>query len=274
PILLISAVFRQEQVFFKPYGRFYKQILFLFRHLFVQDQASLSLLQQHGIPHGSISGDTRFDRVEKIAENVSAIPFIEEFIAGKKVIVAGSTWPGDEDILSHYIQQNRDVKLILAPHEIDAGHVEQIQGKFKKAVLYSGFNTSTDQKTFSEKQVLIVDCVGLLSRLYAYASITYVGGGFTKDGIHNILEAAAWSKPVLFGPNYKKYREGKEMIAAGGAFSVATASEFKKIADDLLTNEGHLQETGFKAKNYIDENTGATAKIMQVIQEKRLLTNW
>ena len=278
PILLISAVFRREQVFFQPYGKFYRQILFLFRHLFVQDAASLSLLQENGIQHCSICGDTRFDRVAEIAGHVSAIPLIEDFINGKDVIVAGSTWQGDETVLADYLKENRNLKLILAPHEINSKHIEQVQTLFPQSVLYSSFagnDSSYDlHETLANAAVLIIDSVGLLSRLYAYATITYVGGGFTKDGIHNCLEAAVWGKPVLFGPNYKKYREAKELLAAGGAFSFSTADELKKIADDLLTNERHLQETGLKAENYIVKNTGATGKIMQVIQEKRLLTNW
>lgn len=278
PILLISAAFRKEQVFFQPYGKFYRQILFLFRHLFVQDAASLSLLQENGIQHCSISGDTRFDRVVEIAGHVSAIPLIDDFINGKNVIVAGSTWLGDEAVLADYLKENQNIKLILAPHEIHAKHIVQLQAMFDQAILYSDLAGNVDRNnnshdTLGDAAVLIIDSVGLLSRLYAYATITYVGGGFTKDGIHNILEAAVWGKPVLFGPNYKKYREAKELITAGGAFSFSTNDELKKIADDLLTNERHLQETGLKAKNYIVENTGATGKIMQVIQEKRLLTS-
>ncbi|HEU4904043.1 MAG TPA: glycosyltransferase N-terminal domain-containing protein [Flavisolibacter sp.] len=273
PILLISAVFRKEQAFFKKYGAFYRQMLFLFRHIFVQDTSSLRLLQDAGVTHCSLAGDTRFDRVARIAEDVSDIPFIEEFTAGEKVLVAGSTWPGDEEALANYLQQNTAVKLIIAPHEINARHIAQVQSHFDGAVLYSSLQTGTGLAGIGAVQTLIIDGVGLLSRLYRYATITYVGGGFTKDGIHNILEAAVWGKPVIFGPNYEKYREGKELIAGGGAFSFTTAAELKKIADDLLTKENHLQERSFNAKNYIAQNTGATGRIMNLIQEKRLLTN-
>lgn len=275
PLLLISAVFRPNQIFFKPYGGFFRQMLHLFRHLFVQDQSSLELLQKAGIRHCSISGDTRFDRVVKISEQSEPVPFIETFCAGRKVIVAGSTWPGDEEVLAQYLKQNKNVKLILAPHEVDAGHIEEVQALFPDAVLYSELKNGEDNRTNDHfaKQILIVDTIGLLSRLYCYATITYVGGGYTKDGIHNILEAAVWGKPVLFGPNYHKYREGREMIVSGGAYSIATAEGLKKLADDLLSNENHLQQMSLKAKAYIDGNTGATERIMQVIQEKRLLTN-
>lgn len=274
PALLISAVFRPDQAFFKRYGNFYRQMLFLFRHIFVQDEASRQLLQANGIQHCSIGGDTRFDRVATIAAGFSEIPLIPDFINSKPVIVAGSTWPGDEEALALYQKQNKDVKLIIAPHEINPKHIAQVQAQFAGAILYSSLKNVQDQQSLlKDSPVLIVDSVGLLSRLYRYATVTYVGGGFTRDGIHNILEAAVWGKPVLFGPNYKKYREAKEMIAAGGAVSFSTAAELIKIADDLLTNENHLQEIGLKAKNYIAENTGATGKILQAIQEKRLLTN-
>lgn len=270
PILLISAVFRNEQVFFKQYGKFYKQMLHFFRHLFVQDEASRQLLEEHGLTQCSVSGDTRFDRVKEIAGKASPIPFIPEFVSGNKVIVAGSTWPGDEEVLAAYLNRNKQVKLIIAPHEINTKHIAHVQSLFTDAVLYSAIHQS---ENLSSMQVLIIDSVGLLSRLYQYATLTYVGGGFTKDGIHNILEAAVWQKPVIFGPNYQKYREGKELIAAGGAFSFTTAEAFKKIADDLLTNENHLQDSGIKARNYIDANTGATDTILKFIQEKRLFTS-
>lgn len=275
PLLLISAVFRPNQIFFKPYGGFFQQMLHLFRHLFVQDPSSLELLQNAGISHCSISGDTRFDRVVMISEKTEPVPFIGNFCAGTKVIVAGSTWPGDEEVLSQYLKQNKDAKLIIAPHEVNPGHIKKVQTLFPDAVLYSDLKYGEENRPDNRfsKQILIIDTIGLLSRLYRYASITYVGGGYTKDGIHNILEAAVWGKPVLFGPNYHKYREGREMIVSGSAQSIATAEDLKRLADDLLDNENHLQEMSLQAKAYIDANTGATERIMQVIQEKRLLTS-
>lgn len=273
PLLLISASFRKNQIFFKPYGGFFRQMLHLFRHIFVQDSPSLLLLQTAGIRHCSLSGDTRFDRVAKIAANATSISLIEDFVAGQKTIVAGSTWQGDEELLSTYIKHHKDVKLILAPHEMNGKHIESLLAAFDHAVLYSNIiDRQREKEVFHTQQVLIIDTMGLLSRLYRYATITYVGGGFTRDGIHNILEAATWGKPVIFGPNYQKYREAKELIDAGGGFSVGTADEIKKLADELLRNENHLQAVSLKAKNYIDENTGATQKIVQAIQEKRLLT--
>ena len=274
PILLISAVFRQDQVFFKRYGTFFRQMLHLFRHIFVQDAFSLTLLQKAGVQHASISGDTRFDRVAKITEQAQTLPFIEDFAGANKVIVAGSTWAGDEEMLAQYLRQKKEIKLIIAPHEIHKTHIAKLTALFPDAALYSAVESgAVNKKVLAAKQVLIVDTVGLLSRLYRYATLAVVGGGFTRDGIHNILEAAVWAKPVLFGPNYKKYREGVEMIERGSAFTFSTAGDLKKLADDLLGNENHLQEASLKAKIYIDENTGATARIMNAIQEKRLLTN-
>lgn len=271
PILLISATFRKDQVFFKGYGRFFRQMLFLFRHIFVQDKASLNLLQANGITHSSISGDTRFDRVKKIADQATEVNSIRAFTGNKKTIVAGSTWPGDEALLADYLKTNPDVKLVLAPHEINKTHLDGLKDRFENSIFYSSINSEAG--VMEKAQVLIIDSVGLLSRLYQYATITYVGGGFTKDGIHNTLEAAVWGKPVVFGPNYKKYREAKELIEAGGGFSIANSGELKKLADEMLTNEQYLQATSKKAKNYVIENTGATQNILQAIQAKRLLTN-
>ncbi|HEX8316647.1 MAG TPA: glycosyltransferase N-terminal domain-containing protein [Flavisolibacter sp.] len=296
PVLLISATFRKEQVFFKGYGTFFRQILFLFRHIFVQDKASLDLLKENAVAQASISGDTRFDRVKKIADNFAEIKFIKDFAGDKKLVVAGSTWADDEQLLAEYAQKNPDIKFIIAPHEINAANLANVSHRFPNVYRYSWLEKeeqffplpNTDgpkwmavpeqqaehlNQQIAQVQVLIIDSVGLLSRLYQYATITYVGGGFTKDGIHNTLEAAVWGKPVIFGPNYKKYREAKELIAAGGGFSVPNADELKKLADELFSNEQYLQAVGDKAKKYIQDNTGATQKILQEIQAKRLLTN-
>ncbi|RYZ29858.1 MAG: 3-deoxy-D-manno-octulosonic acid transferase [Chitinophagaceae bacterium] len=270
PILLISATFRKEQLFFKSYGRFFRQILFLFRHIFVQDNSSLEILQANDFSHSSIGGDTRFDRVTAIASNFSPIPFIENSLLGCQSIVAGSTWKHDEEILKE-LGPSATEKLVIAPHEIDEAHLKEIHAIFPGAVYFSSLKEGTGEKNSGD--VIIIDNVGMLSRLYQYATITYIGGGFTKDGIHNILEAAVWGKPVIFGPNYHKYREAKELIAAGGGFSINNAQELKQLADKLLSNEQYLQAVGENARKYVLENTGATQKILQAIQAKRLLTN-
>lgn len=266
PVLMVSAIFRKEQLFFKWYGKIYRQMLLLFRQVFVQDEASMKILKDHAVTHCVISGDTRFDRVKKITESFSEIPLIKEWIGNELVIVAGSTWPEDENILSEYLK-NKSIKLIVAPHEINESHLKQIERLFPDAIRYSTLAHSQNNS-----RVLIIDNMGMLSRLYHYATITYIGGGFNKSGIHNTLEAAVHGKPVLFGPNYQKFREARDLIATGGGFSISTAEEFKTKADHLLNDPQVLSKACNASKNYVESNLGATQKILQYIQENRLLT--
>jgi 3-deoxy-D-manno-octulosonic-acid transferase len=268
PLLLISAVFRKEQSFFKWYGGFYRKMLQFFNAFFVQDKLSCEQLKNYGIENCFVSGDTRFDRVAIIAENFSEVQNIKEFAGDSKVLVAGSTWPEDEELIKDAVENIQGLKLIIAPHEIHKQHIEQIQKQFPNSVLYSELNTHS-----SSQRVLIIDNVGMLSRLYRYAAITYVGGGFTRDGIHNILEAAVYGKPVLFGPNYKKYREAEELIEKGGAFSIIKNEELKIKIEHLLHESRAYHNASEASSAYISENKGATEKIMNYIQEKRLLTN-
>jgi 3-deoxy-D-manno-octulosonic-acid transferase len=228
-------VFNKDQAFFKWYGALYKKMLFFFSQVFVQDEASLAILQQHGIKKSQLSGDTRFDRVAAVVDNFQEIPFMKDFISDNKVIVAGSTWPSDESLLAE-IWNSIKIKLIIAPHEIQDHRIKSLQGQFEGALLYS--QLKNDSNNFNA-DVLIIDNVGTLSRLYHYATITYVGGGFTKDGIHNILEAAVHAKPVVFGPNHKKYREARELMEYGGGFSISTPAQFKNLIEKLLEDK-HL----------------------------------
>jgi len=269
PLLLVSSVFRKEQAFFKWYGGFYRRMLAFFNMIFVQDELSGHQLKALGINDWIVSGDTRFDRVTEIAARFSEIPFIKEFIDNAKVLVAGSTWLEDEKLINEGYSFGNGFKLIIAPHEVHKERVSQIKTRFGNATLYSELKDGI----VPDKNVLIIDNVGMLSKLYNYATIAYVGGGFTRDGIHNILEAAVFSKPVFFGPNYKKYREASELIKQGGAFSVATSSEFKKIIDGLLIDDQSYKEACQASFDYIKQNKGATQKIIDYIQEKRLLTN-
>ena len=269
PLLLVSSVFRKEQAFFKWYGGFYRRMLAFFNMIFVQDQLSGHQLKTLAVNNWTVSGDTRFDRVTQIAANFSEIPFIKEFIDNTKVLVAGSTWLEDEKLISDGYSFHNGFKLIIAPHEVHRERINQIKKRFGNATLYSQLK----EGIVPDNNVLIIDNVGMLSKLYNYATIAYVGGGFTRDGIHNILEAAVFSKPVLFGPNYKKYREASELIKQGGAFSVATASEFKKIIERLLIDEQSYKAACRASFDYINQNKGATQKIIDYIQEKRLLTN-
>lgn len=264
PLLLVSAAFRNDQPFFKWYGKFYRQMLFLFRHIFVQDEISQQLLKQANITHCSISGDTRFDRVYEIREKFTEVPLLKDFIAGNKVIVAGSTWTDDEQLLFGY----NGLKLIIAPHEITPSHLTQIKKRFRNSVRYSELPGAGKEKA----HVLIIDNVGMLSRLYYYATVSYVGGGFTKDGIHNILEAAVYGRPIIFGPNYKKYREANELIEAGGAFSVENGTQLTERLNALLKDEEKLRDAGRKAQNYVQKKRGATDIVIQFIHANRLLT--
>lgn len=292
PLIMVSAIFRKKQLFFKPYGRFYRQLLFLFRQIFVQDIDSLELLKASGIEHCSVSGDTRFDRVKKIAGNVSEIPLLKEFIRESKVVIAGSTWNTDEEILAFYVKNN-PVKIVIAPHEIKKVHIQKLQQSFPDCLLYSelkelfahtevqtnsiwhSINEQQEkdlQKKLANARTLIIDSLGLLSKIYYYATVTYVGGGF-KSGIHNTLEAVVYGKPVLFGPKYQKFKEAKDLIKKGAAFSISNAGQLKIEMDHLLNDPSELSKAGDAAKDYVEKNIGATQKIIQFIQENRLLTN-
>lgn len=297
PLLLISSIFRPDQLFFKPYGSFYKKMLHFFTHLFVQDATSAQLLKQHGIQHCSIAGDTRFDRVAAITNTFKEVDYIKAFVGEGNVIVAGSTWEADEQLLATYINNKaNNFKLIVAPHEISVSNVVRLQATFSKPFLYSQCkiayevapfvnNTKSQQQQtenknlpqllqeFKEAQVLIIDNIGMLSRLYYYATICYIGGGFTKSGIHNTLEAAVYGKPVVFGPNYKKFREAKELIEQGGAFSVNTENELAAILHQLFTHTTQYQQASKASAAYVQKNRGATDAIINYIQAKRLLTN-
>jgi 3-deoxy-D-manno-octulosonic-acid transferase len=295
PLLMVSAIFRKGQVFFKGYGSFYRKILFLFRHIFVQDEASVELLKSNGIEFCSIGGDTRFDRVSEVAAQDVSLPVIENFVEGHQVIVAGSTWPDDEKLLRHAFSFS-DYKMIIAPHEINEAHINSIQKLFPEALSYSKLaplfavhrlagsenplweNIENDHQVEVKKQlkaakILIIDNTGMLSRLYRYATITYIGGGFNKSGIHNTLEAAVYGKPVLFGPHFQKFREARDLVSRGAAYSVSNEQELKEKLEAWTRNEEALEKAGNTAKNYVEENRGATKRIASFIQENRLLTS-
>jgi len=269
PVVFVSAVFRPGQLFFRRWAGFYRQLLHLCRHIFVQDEASRLLLRQWNIHHASVSGDTRFDRVQAIAGAFQPIAAVEPFIGNDPVIVAGSTWPGDEALLAAV--GDLPFKWIIAPHEVDAAHIRAMEARFRDTVLFSQLAAGGDGIPPAAR-VLIIDNVGMLSRLYRYATVTYVGGGFTRDGIHNILEAAVWGKPVLFGPHYAKYREAVDLLACGGAWSVGDAAALRRKLEELSA-EATANAAGSLAGAYVARNGGATSRIMHWIQENRLLTS-
>lgn len=251
----ISAIFRRNQLFFRWFGKPYLNLLQLFTAIYVQDDNSARLLQEHGIEHVQVAGDTRFDRVHDIAEQAKEIPQIARFVAdGNSVIIAGSTWPKDEELLARYVSQTPDVKLVLAPHEIHEAHLHTI---FQ---LFEGRYVRLTQATINSLdavRVLVVDTMGMLSSIYRYGQVAYIGGGFGV-GIHNTIEAAVFGMPVLFGPNYKHFREACALIDAGGAKSISNYAEFKAAMDEALADH---ETIGKKASDYVASELGATDKI-------------
>ena len=269
PLLLVSALFHRRHSFFKWYGPLYKKMLRCFTWLFVQDDASVERLNNIGIKNVSVSGDTRFDRVTDIAAHFEEVAMIREFIGNSPVIVAGSSWPEDEEELDHYANTHREIKFIIAPHEIEEEHLKDIEKLFRYTIRYS--DLVKNKKGSDHANTLIVDNIGMLSRLYKYATITFVGGGFGDDGVHNVLEAAVYGKPVLFGPVFNQFREAIDLLEEGAAFTIDNALDLEKVLDDLLTNDRLYRECCEAAREYVYGHKGATEKILSYIQENRLL---
>jgi 3-deoxy-D-manno-octulosonic-acid transferase len=270
PVLLVSGIFRKSQPFFKWYGGMWKKTLPSFAHFFVQDEASEKLLADVGLNKNvTVSGDTRFDRVIEIAARFTHIPMIQSFCGNSKVVVAGSTWDEDEAELIHYVKANPQIKFIVAPHEIDADNLKDVQKQFSGSIYYSELKDDTEIST----NVLIIDNVGMLSRLYYYADITYVGGGFGGDGVHNVLEAAVYGKPVIYGPEFEKFIEAVKLTNCGGGISISSALELEAELNKLWEDEILFRTTGDAAKAYVYSNAGASKKIADFIQAKRLLIN-
>ena len=273
PVILISGIFRKDQPFFKWYGGLWRKMLHFFSRFFVQNTYSESLLKQVGIPSEKIivSGDTRFDRVVNIAEKKESIPGIDDFCGNSKVLIAGSTWEDDEAELVHYIRIHPEIKFVIAPHEVDPHNLKDVKKIFAGAVFYSELVNGDTLPAGTH--ILIIDNIGILSKLYRYATVTYIGGGFGSDGIHNILEAAVYGKPVIFGPVYEKFAEAVDCIAAGGAFSINNALELERLLNSLFSDESRLQQSGAAAGKYVHEHGGATRTIMDHVKENLLLTN-
>jgi len=259
PLYLISGIFRKNQAFFKFYGGFYRQMLSFITYFFVQNEESKTLLNSLGITQVSVNGDTRFDRVAENAKNKKELKEIEAFCGSSKVLVAGSTWPADEELLNTIIESYPNWKFISAPHEIAEANLQRLEEQLLgKTIRYS--NLEVHKLTLP--QVLIIDNIGLLSSLYAYGTIAYIGGGFGK-GIHNTLEAAAFGLPVIFGPKYQKFQEAKDLIELNAGFSISNQAELNDCFK-LLQSDTH-KEAGKQAKAYVDEHTGATAQILEKI---------
>lgn len=269
PVILVSAIFRENAVFFKWYGSLHRKMLHFFSHLFVQNEESRLRLQSMLPAHAvTLAGDTRFDRVATIANAFEPIPVIEKFTAGKKVLVAGSTWPDDEKNLKKLIKSVNNISLIIAPHEINESHLQFLKSIFPDAVLYSELSKeSASHQNLPISNILIIDNIGMLSKLYNYSIISYIGGGFNKSGIHNTLEAAVYGRPVIFGHNYGKFAEAVELIKKRGACSYNTDIELIEIFKKIISSENILQEYSFNAGAFVAESTGATNKILSWLKQ-------
>lgn len=257
PTYLISAIFRSSQLFFCPFGKGYRRLLHVFDRIFVQDAASAALLREYGVNQVEVAGDTRFDRVVEVRKQAQDLPVVERFVAGSDcVIVAGSTWLKDEQLLARYISDRTDVKLVLVPHEIDNDHLHEIfqllEGRY---VRY----TEATAERVDNCRVLLVDTIGVLSSIYRYGNVAYVGGGFGV-GIHNTLEAAVYGMPVVFGPNWEKFREARGLIEAGAAVSVKNYRELAVALDRAIAEQ---EAMGQKANDYVQGERGATNRILK-----------
>lgn len=259
PLYLISGIFRPKQLFFKWYGGFYKNMLKCITHFFVQNVESVALLKSIGFDNISLAGDTRFDRVYENAQNPKRLELIETFCSNNKVFIAGSTWPEDEKLLISLTEKYPDWKFIIAPHEIGDSHIKEIEGLFPKAIKFSVLSS---QLTQTSPQILIIDNIGMLSSLYQYAKVAYIGGGFGV-GIHNTLEAAAFGLPVIFGPKYDKFQEAKDLIGIEAAKSITNSDELLTAFENFKANT----KASAEAKNYVEQQKGATKIIMKVLNK-------
>lgn len=263
PVYLISAIFRPGQTFFKWYGAWFRKNLMYIDYFFVQDKDSAHLLNQIALTNCKVSGDTRFDRVKSLSDSAKDIEIARLFSASHDCLVAGSTWPEDEEFLTRLINESdAKVRFIIAPHEINASHIHQLTSRITRDYVLYSLATSKDE--YSNKQVLIIDNIGMLSSLYRYGRIAYIGGGFGK-GIHNILEAAAFGIPVIFGPNFEKFREARELLSQGGAFSIKNQEDLRNILNELNSNPEKYNRSSLTAGAYVLENTGATSIIFDCL---------
>ena len=261
PVYSVSSIFRDNQIFFRWYGASYRNVLKQFTHLFVQNEYSVSLLEKISVRNTTVVGDTRFDRVLEICRQAKDLPIVEQFKGNAVTLVAGSSWAPDEDIFIPYFNAHPKMKLIIAPHVIDESHIKEIIGKLDRTVVRY---TQATPETVAQADCLIIDCFGLLSSIYRYGEIAYIGGGFGVS-IHNTLEAAVYGMPVIFGPNNKKFQEAQDLLVCKGGFEILGAQDFNQLMDRFLTDNSFLDKAGKKAGNYVRDNSGALEKIMHEI---------
>lgn len=261
PVYFVSAIFRPDQLFFKSYGKWYRKLLRLATHFFVQTESSANLLKSINISNYTITGDTRFDRVAHVAENVKSLPVVESFVDNYPVIVAGSTWKAEDALLRQYLRINPTVKVILVPHEVENGSVDRIMQQYTDlAIQYSKANKSNVQN----KRVLVVDCYGVLTSLYQYGTIAIIGGGFGV-GIHNVLEPATFGLPIIFGPKYEQFNEAVDLLNQNSAFVVNNIEEFNLVLNHLLKHNEIIQKISLQTKEYVQRNVGATKLILDTV---------
>ena len=263
PTYLISGIFRENQAFFKWYGGFYRKALDAFTYFFVQNENALHLLHQLGKENAIVSGDTRFDRVASILEKDNTLDFIETFKNGKTTVVAGSSWPKDEELLVDFINATTtDTKYIIAPHNIKPDQIQQLKNSCAKKVLLYSEKENNDLKDFD---VFIIDTIGILTKIYSYADIAYVGGGFGHPGVHNILEPATFGIPILIGPHFSHFAEATDLVALKGCITIQNKEELSRNFLDLITNTESRIEKGTICRDFVQKNKGAVDRIMEKV---------
>ena len=259
PVYSVSSIFRPNQIFFRWYGKGYQQVLKTFAHLFVQNEESKQLLAGIGVNNTTVVGDTRFDRVLDICAAAKQLPLVQIFKGDALTFVAGSSWGPDEDIFIKYFNAHPEMKLIIAPHVVNDGHLKEIEAKLQRSSIRY---TKATEENVQQADCLIIDCYGLLSSIYRYGEISYIGGGFGV-GIHNVLEAAVYGIPVIFGPNNKKFREAQHLLANKGGFEINGYEDFEQLMNKFLRDEVYLKQSGKAAGDYVKGNAGAMEKIMK-----------
>jgi len=268
PTYLISGIFRENQLFFKWYGRFYRKALDSFDHFFVQNSESKELLLQLGKSNVSVSGDTRFDRVAEIVEKDNTLDFISEFKDDTLTIVVGSSWPKDENLIIDFINLSQQkVKFIIAPHNINPEQIGRLKNSIqKKSILFS----EKEGAFLSEMNVFIIDTIGILTKIYSYADIAYVGGGFGNPGVHNLLEPATFGVPVIIGPNFSHFPEANALVNLEGCISISNEAELNEAFSNLIQNEAIRREKGHICSTFVEMNKGATNQIIQYLSNDRI----
>ncbi len=267
PIYMVSAIFRPSQMFFKWYGGDMRKLLRKYTAICVQDERSADLLNGINVTNVEVCGDTRFDRVIDISKQAKSLNIVEAFAKkatdeGEKIFIAGSSWPKDEDVIIPYFNMTTDLKMIIAPHEINEAHLKYIESNLHRP--YIRYSKAIPEM-MADYDCLIIDCIGILSSVYRYGQVAYVGGGFGV-GIHNVLEAAVYGIPVIFGPNFKKFREAQQLIEKGGGYSIADSESFRGLMDEFLQYQDTLSASGKHAGDYVRSNSGVVGRVMNVLK--------